>query len=416
MEQFDSVPIFTEPVAVPRAVLVLGSYRSGLAAMTGVIHRLGADIPINDASLAKVHDDVASAGSTGWSDWRAVDRTLRSAPDAARLQQQALDAMQMNFATSRLFVLRDPRICRSLPFWRAAVAAFGARALAVVMVRHPLKVIDSLSRRYECAPATSCLLWLRYMLDAEHASRDLPRTIVTYDALLSDWPDTISRLQTGLALHWPRRSAAVDLEIERFLKEPVRRDADRTELASEAQDWLFGTYNALAQLSLDPFCMESRVRLDMIRSELDRAFAIFRHFLRSPEEELNETVWRLYVEIEDSDLFDRHWYLQSYPDVRNSQLDPLLHYLKYGISEARNPNPFFDTVWYLEQNLDVTADGVHPLAHFLSYGAAEGRDPSPRFDTDWYRQQYPEVAGANPLAHYLKRGRLQNLRPKPPGG
>jgi hypothetical protein len=299
-----------------------------------------------------------------------------------------------------------------------------SKGIGGMLVRHPLEVIDSLRQHAELVPTASCLLWLRHILDAEHASRDFPRAIVTYDALLSDWSGVISCLQTGIGVRWPRRSAYVDLEIEQFLKVPVRRgSADSTELPLEAQAWLIDTYNALKQLSSNPIHRESLVRLDMIRSELNRAFAIFGPLLvdlavdlskyRNHMRDTADRIQRLYDGLKDSDLFDMHWYLHRYPDIAKSRVDPLLHYLHHGTSEARDPNPFFDTDWYLEQNPDVKASGLDPLAHYLHHGAAEGRDPSPLFDTDWYQQQYPDVADANPLAHYLKRGRLQGLRPKP---
>jgi hypothetical protein len=428
--------ISMEPSIGASAVLALGSYGSGLTPLTGVIRLLGADVPTDGGlpALTKVHDALGHAGCTGWDDWRAVAGTLQSAPATGRLSVEALDALRMNFGASRLFVLRDPRICRSLPFWRAAIAAFGARALAVVMVRHPLDVMDSLRRHYGCAPPTSYLLWLRYVLDAENASRDMPRAIVTCDRLLSDWSGTILRLQTELGVRWPRRSALVDLEIEQFLREPIQRqEAHPSEVAPEAKDWLLETYDALAQLSLNPNCTEGFVRLDRIRSELNRAFAIFRPLLHDPEVELaswrnrkpyndkdvkdaDESVRQLYDELRASELFDWHWYLQTYLDVRDRRSDPLLHYLQFGVPEARDPNPLFDTDWYLEQNADVQGVGLNPLAHYLRHGAAEGRDPSPLFDTAWYIQQYPDVTAMalNPLAHYLKYGRAQGRLPRPP--
>jgi hypothetical protein len=421
---------------VPRVIIALGCYGSGLTPLTGVLRLLGVDLPTDGGSsaLAKIYDDIGYAGCIGWNDYHAVAKALQSASATQHLKERALDALGINFAASKLFVLHDPRICRSLPFWRAVVAAFGARALAVLMVRHPLDVMASLRRHYGCAALTSYLIWLRYMLDAENASRDLPRAIVTYDGMLTDWSSTISSLQTGLGVRWPRQSPAVDLEIEHFLEEPTRRhEADQTEFAIEAKDWLLEAYDALAQLSSDPQRTESHVRLDRIRSELNRAFAIFRPSLFDAEvefsnwrnrgrhdgehiENTNEEVQRLYSELKGSGLFDWHGYLQAYPDVRDSGSDPLLHYLQYGASEARDPNPLFDTDWYLDNNPDVKEVNLNPLWHYLRHGAAEGRDPSALFDTEWYIQEYPDVSAMalNPLVHYLIYGRAQGRRPKPP--
>src|SRR5256885_5548391 len=56
-----------------------------------------------------------------------------------------------------------------------------------------------------------------------------------------------------------------------------------------------------------------------------------------------------------SDL-DATWYLGEYPDIAAAGLDPLTHYLKWGVHEQRNPNPLFDTAWYGACNPDVAAE------------------------------------------------------------
>src|SRR5262249_57585909 len=64
-----------------------------------------------------------------------------------------------------------------------------------------------------------------------------------------------------------------------------------------------------------------------------------------------------------------------------------------------------DSSFYGEQNADVAAE-VNPLVHYLRNGAAEGRDPHPLFETAFYLEQKPHVAalGVNPLAHFLAEG------------
>jgi O-antigen biosynthesis protein len=78
-------------------------------------------------------------------------------------------------------------------------------------------------------------------------------------------------------------------------------------------------------------------------------------------------------EINESGLFDREWYLQQYPDVADLKIDPILHYLRYGAPEGRDPNPDFSTWGYIDTYPDVAAHGVNPFIHYLRYGRAEGR-------------------------------------------
>lgn len=103
-------------------------------------------------------------------------------------------------------------------------------------------------------------------------------------------------------------------------------------------------------------------------------------------------------------LFDYSYYLENYPDVRETGLDPFVHYLRFGAAEGRNPNRFFDTKWYLEQYPDVRAADVNPLVHYYSCGASEGRDPHPLFSTNWYVEQHRDLNGekSKALLHYLQ--------------
>jgi hypothetical protein len=72
----------------------------------------------------------------------------------------------------------------------------------------------------------------------------------------------------------------------------------------------------------------------------------------------------------------------------------------------------FDEAWYLKQNSDVARAGLSPLLHYLRYGWEEGRDPSPEFSTNFYLEAYPDTEGTNPLVHYVTIGRLERRETK----
>jgi glycosyltransferase involved in cell wall biosynthesis len=102
-------------------------------------------------------------------------------------------------------------------------------------------------------------------------------------------------------------------------------------------------------------------------------------------------------------FFEPAWYLRRHPDVAATGMEPLLHYVRHGIDEGRDPNRFFDGAWYRARYPDVGASGTHPLLHYLRSGTAEGRHPHPRFDATWYVEEHPEAA-ANPLLYHLRTG------------
>lgn len=82
--------------------------------------------------------------------------------------------------------------------------------------------------------------------------------------------------------------------------------------------------------------------------------------------------------IEASGLFDARWYVEQYPDVVGTGLDPLTHYLQIGARIGRNPGPRFDTRFYLGRYPDAAKAGINPLLHYLQYGARSGRLPYSR--------------------------------------
>jgi GT2 family glycosyltransferase/glycosyltransferase involved in cell wall biosynthesis len=102
-------------------------------------------------------------------------------------------------------------------------------------------------------------------------------------------------------------------------------------------------------------------------------------------------------------LLDQDWYLERYPDVTASGMDPVQHYLQFGAEEGRDPNRYFDGAWYREHYTDVARSGLHSLLHYMQHGAKELRNPHPRFDAAWYTEQHLEAA-TNPLVYHMLFG------------
>ncbi len=77
--------------------------------------------------------------------------------------------------------------------------------------------------------------------------------------------------------------------------------------------------------------------------------------------------------IKKSNLFDCQYYLFTYEDVRLQDVDPIKHYITFGVHEGRNPCQNFDTEYYLQTYDDVNRSGINPLVHYILYGEQEGR-------------------------------------------
>jgi SAM-dependent methyltransferase len=85
--------------------------------------------------------------------------------------------------------------------------------------------------------------------------------------------------------------------------------------------------------------------------------------------------------IQHAQIFRADWYANEYPDV--SESTALDHYLNHGAREGRNPNADFDTAWYVQTYPDVQASSMNPLAHYVAYGRKENRRPHAGFDGEY---------------------------------
>ena len=83
-----------------------------------------------------------------------------------------------------------------------------------------------------------------------------------------------------------------------------------------------------------------------------------------------------YILIKLSGEFDQTYYLETYPDVKQSGISPLKHFCNYGWKEGRNPSSVFDTSYYLSTYLDVRDARINPLLHYIRHGRYEGRRPN----------------------------------------
>ncbi|WP_173272481.1 glycosyltransferase family 2 protein [Thiosulfatimonas sediminis] len=77
--------------------------------------------------------------------------------------------------------------------------------------------------------------------------------------------------------------------------------------------------------------------------------------------------------IEASGTFDKTWYLLRYPDVANAGIDPIEHFLRFGVIEKRDPTEFFDLKFYINRYQDVSKSSMNPFVHYLKFGLEEGR-------------------------------------------
>lgn len=221
-----------------RAIIVAGMHRSGTSALTRVINLLGADLPSNllgsnlsnalghweSNDLIALHDEMLAAAGSSWNSlWDIAPSWFESASADAFVSRIG-EFIRREFPTSPLFVIKDPRIALFVPIWQRALESCGVEYRVVLPFRSPVEVAASLSRRAakegrgEVWPIDrGVLLWLRYVLAAERATRTCPRAFVPFEHLLDGWRGEAARLERQLALAWPLDPEGAAEAINQFL-------------------------------------------------------------------------------------------------------------------------------------------------------------------------------------------------------
>lgn len=167
-------------------VLVLGMHRSGTSALAGTLEAMGLEVgpsddvmPADDGnpegyfellSVVQANDDLLAHFGGRWDSPPALG--------AERLNDEAVRAFVRTgrvalgeLFTSDKYLLKDPRISILLPVWRQITNDQGC---SVAIVRDPLEVAASLTRRNGLPTLTGLALWSAYnrsMFNDLHGAR-----------------------------------------------------------------------------------------------------------------------------------------------------------------------------------------------------------------------------------------------------
>ena len=177
-------------------VAVIGMGRSGTSATAGLLVNLGLTGP--------VPGDLVPATETNeqghWESLRVIRTNMRllravggfgHGPPPITLEWQGVDGYAERKAeaqewfrassSGKPMMVKDPRMCLTLTFWRDALPAPMA---AVFVLRDPLKVARSLEARDRLPMSLGLALWDRHVRSASLGLEGLPTLVVGYDEML----------------------------------------------------------------------------------------------------------------------------------------------------------------------------------------------------------------------------------------
>lgn len=219
-----------------RAILIVGMHRSGTSALTRVINLHG--VPLgrqlleaafdNEAgfwenqAVVHLHERILEHLGSSWDDPRELPSGWLEEADAAGFHEALVAVIREEFGEAPLWAVKDPRLCRFLPLWFAALAELQIEPRLVFAVRHPAEVVGSLVRRNGLSPSVASMLWLRHLAEPLKASHDRVRCVADYEGLLADWRTCMASLGECLSVVWPTGSAAVADDVHANLRPDLK--------------------------------------------------------------------------------------------------------------------------------------------------------------------------------------------------
>ena len=224
------------PKVKATAIGVLGMHRSGTSLVTQVVSLLGAyigeedelflpkpDNPMGNCehySINILHDRILEALGRTWDTAFSLPLNWHNSKDIAPLREELVGLIESRFAKQPLWAWKDPRTSILLPLWKDVLAELYIELRCLLVYRNPLDVARSLKARDGFSREESLGLWLNHNLAMLDNSAGLPRTVVSYQGLLSDPAESLSRWASRFSLRWSPN----DKELLEALRQTIHQD------------------------------------------------------------------------------------------------------------------------------------------------------------------------------------------------
>ncbi len=285
----------------PTCVVVLGMHRSGTSALTGTLNLLGCTLPdvlipgnstnekghFESVKLRSFLDEILQSVASRWDDWHSIPTGWFDSSRADEFQAEAVNLLAEEYGPSRLFVLKNPRICRLLPFWNDVWGAANVDPAFVLIHRNPTEVAASLERRNGMDTQLSLLIWLRHVIEAEIGTRGCARSFTSYRELMQNWHHTATKLQSDLKLSFPRFSLGVTEEVEEFLSPTLRHFNETADSAMNdpiVSGWVRDVFAILERWTDQGENSKDHAQLDHIRTAFNAAAPTFARIVQKGRE------------------------------------------------------------------------------------------------------------------------------------
>lgn len=247
----------------------MGLPQCGSDNVSSVLGRCGAE-GMADKQISQAQQDLLSSLGSSWdSPLELEDRCLQS--------RQSITFENTLF---KLFSERHseiynfaciPGMERVLPLWQNAITKSHNEYHHLLVIRHPLAVVEQFKTSFGWNQDHALLVWLQSNLSMEFYSKNKSRVILDIEHMLWDLDSSLDLIEGKLQLSLPERNHKALLNIENTLKEarlvPTEFSKQSNSgslllsMALQLYDWLICESTNQKRLSMLPHTIRQQLNL-----------------------------------------------------------------------------------------------------------------------------------------------------------
>ncbi|VDG18977.1 sulfotransferase family protein [Lactiplantibacillus mudanjiangensis] len=230
-----------------KAVLILGSGRSGTSVLTKCISFMGISLGTNNLlgpskkinpkgyfenkDVIKIHKSIGSKiryrpAFAGYEDSAKIKK------DRENLTKYLTDF----FADERYLAIKDPRMNDYIELWQAVLADINVQPAEIILIRNPIDVVNSNSRAWHRDATLALRQWQVRTLLSLRDTKNQNRILITYEALFNETLPTLKRIADQLQLPWPSDEGTLQAEIDGFIDPNLQHSDSAQSLADFKAD------------------------------------------------------------------------------------------------------------------------------------------------------------------------------------
>ncbi|MBD3362749.1 glycosyltransferase [Candidatus Dojkabacteria bacterium] len=219
-----------------KGIVILGMHRSGTSAVAGTLRILGCDLGeslfpptfdnekgnFENVDVHKINEQILKELKSRYSDVQLFPKNWWEKKELQKYKNNIETFLKQNFRNTRLWCIKDPRLCILLPIWESVFQKLDLEIKYIYVLRDFREVASSLNNREGFSINKSTLLWLKYNLFGLLYTQKFDRGFITFDKFLQNPYQVLQKVTDELQIKFPSGLSKNKDKINEFLNPDLR--------------------------------------------------------------------------------------------------------------------------------------------------------------------------------------------------